>query len=150
VPIHKLLAEVEELKSQQEAIRLVIPLDCSEMKPELNGLEYRTAMMPSPAPKRLLEKARRGECGSINTGPRSSRIYSVKMYVDVHFKCRMELGLTSSQRVHREVMGWLKEWDKCVFKRANPVKKRRLHDDEENPYVRPTPRTRLTAGRLYG
>lgn len=34
-------------------------------------------------------------------------------------------------------MGWLKEWDKCVFKRANPVKKRRMQDDEEeNPYVR--------------
>lgn len=33
-------------------------------------------------------------------------------------------------------MGWLKEWDKCVFKRANPVKKRRFNDDEEDPYVR--------------
>lgn len=32
-------------------------------------------------------------------------------------------------------MGWLKEWDKCVFKRANPVKKRRFNDDEEDPYV---------------
>jgi len=39
------------------------------------------------------------------------------------------------KRVHREVMGWLKEWDKCVFKRANPVKKRRFNDDEEDPYV---------------
>ena len=33
-------------------------------------------------------------------------------------------------------MNWLKEWDKCVFKRANPVKKRRFNEaEEENPYV---------------
>jgi chromosome transmission fidelity protein 18 len=29
-------------------------------------------------------------------------------------------------------MGWLKEWDKCVFKRANPPKKRRMGEDNEN------------------
>jgi chromosome transmission fidelity protein 18 len=28
-------------------------------------------------------------------------------------------------------MGWLKEWDKCVFKRANPPKKRRYNEEEE-------------------
>lgn len=42
--------------------------------------------------------------------------------------------MLTTKRVHREVIGWLKEWDKCVFKRANPPKKRRL-DDESNPYV---------------
>lgn len=47
-------------------------------------------------------------------------------------------------------MGWLKEWDKCVFKRANPVKKRRLQDgEEEDPYVdylgRPKERVRLVS-----
>jgi len=54
------------------------------------------------------------------------------------------------KRVHREVMGWLKEWDKCVFKRANPVKKRRFNDndDEEDPYVRLYMLFRLILGRL--
>lgn len=28
-------------------------------------------------------------------------------------------------------MGWLKEWDKCVFRRANPPKKRRYNEEEE-------------------
>lgn len=48
-------------------------------------------------------------------------------------------------------MNWLKEWDKCVFKRANPVKKRRFNDvQEENPYVRdslPPPFALLYAGQ---
>ena len=30
-------------------------------------------------------------------------------------------------------MLWLKEWDKCVFRRANPVKKRRFDDQESLP-----------------
>jgi chromosome transmission fidelity protein 18 len=37
------------------------------------------------------------------------------------------------QRVHREVMTWLKEWDKCVFKRVPP--KKRKADDEDNGYA---------------
>jgi hypothetical protein len=44
-------------------------------------------------------------------------------------------------------MGWLKEWDKCVFKRANPVKKRRFNDDEEDPYVRLSHSSALTSRR---
>lgn len=34
------------------------------------------------------------------------------------------------QRVHREVLSWLKEWDKCVFKRSVPTKKRSRASDE--------------------
>lgn len=30
-------------------------------------------------------------------------------------------------------MNWLKEWDKCVFKRIPPGKKRRLDDPENVP-----------------
>lgn len=50
-----------------------------------------------------------------------------------------------SQRVHREVMGWLKEWDKCVFKRANPPKKRRMADGDEQFIVDPLGRPREKA-----
>jgi chromosome transmission fidelity protein 18 len=32
-------------------------------------------------------------------------------------------------------MGWLKEWDKCVFKRANPPKKRRMADDGDEQFI---------------
>jgi hypothetical protein len=37
----------------------------------------------------------------------------------------------TSQRVHRDVLNWLKEWDKCVFKRVNPGKKRRMADEND-------------------
>lgn len=40
-------------------------------------------------------------------------------------------------------MGWLKEWDKCVFRRANPPKKRKYGDgDEESIPVDPLGRPR--------
>ncbi|SPO24606.1 related to CTF18 - Chromosome Transmission Fidelity factor [Ustilago trichophora] len=32
--------------------------------------------------------------------------------------------LLGDERVHREVLGWLKEWDECVFKRKNHRKER--------------------------
>jgi chromosome transmission fidelity protein 18 len=42
-------------------------------------------------------------------------------------------------------MGWLKEWDKCVFKRANPPKKRRMADGDEQFIVDPLGRPREKA-----
>jgi chromosome transmission fidelity protein 18 len=38
------------------------------------------------------------------------------------------------QRCQREVLGWLKEWDRCVFKKIVPGKKR-PREGEENIYV---------------
>lgn len=37
------------------------------------------------------------------------------------------------QRVNRETMSWLKEWDQCVFKRKPPrVKKRGMEDADKD------------------
>jgi hypothetical protein len=60
VPIHKLLAEVEELKSQQEAIRSFMPfIGCSRA----DELGYRIVTMPRPELKNPSERARQRECG---------------------------------------------------------------------------------------
>lgn len=34
-------------------------------------------------------------------------------------------------------MNWLKEWDKCVFRRVVPGKKRRIDDRENIPVSKP-------------
>jgi hypothetical protein len=60
VPIHKLLAEVEELKSQQEAIRSVIPFVLCGRADELG---YRIGTMLRPELKNPSERARQRECG---------------------------------------------------------------------------------------
>ena len=53
----------------------------------------------------------------------------------------------TKQRVHREVMNWLREWDKCVFKRVVQKKRRLENDPEAKPYIdhlgRPKDRVRL-------
>ena len=60
VPIHKLLAEVEELKSQQDAIRSDMPLiSCSRA----DELGYRIGTMLRPELKNPSERARQGGCG---------------------------------------------------------------------------------------
>lgn len=47
-------------------------------------------------------------------------------------------------------MGWLKEWDKCVFRRANPPKRKRF-DDQENVPVDPLgrPKDRVSLLVVY-
>ncbi|CBQ73206.1 related to CTF18-Chromosome Transmission Fidelity factor [Sporisorium reilianum SRZ2] len=41
-----------------------------------------------------------------------------RMWVDKHRPAKFT-ELLGDERVHREVLGWLKEWDECVFKRKN-------------------------------
>lgn len=40
------------------------------------------------------------------------------------------------QRCQREVLAWLKEWDRCVYKKIPPGNKKRPREGEENVYVR--------------
>ncbi|WOO80484.1 Chromosome transmission fidelity protein 18 [Vanrija pseudolonga] len=54
------------------------------------------------------------------------------MWVDKYRPTKFA-DLLGEERVHREVMTWLKEWDKCVFKRVPP--KKRKADDEDNGYA---------------
>lgn len=46
-----------------------------------------------------------------------------QMWVDKHRPNKFT-ELLGDERVHREVLGWLKEWDECVFKRKNHRKER--------------------------
>lgn len=48
---------------------------------------------------------------------------SSQMWVDKHRPSKFT-ELLGDERVHREVLGWLKEWDECVFKRKNHRKER--------------------------
>lgn len=48
---------------------------------------------------------------------------AAKMWVDKHRPAKFT-ELLGDERVHREVLGWLKEWDECVFKRKNHRKER--------------------------
>ncbi|TXT07460.1 hypothetical protein VHUM_03180 [Vanrija humicola] len=54
------------------------------------------------------------------------------MWVDKYRPTKFA-DLLGEERVHREVMTWLKEWDKCVFKRVPP--KKRKADDDANGYA---------------
>lgn len=77
MPIHKLLAEVEELKSQQEAIRSVPP----DLVAEADWVDFKTVMMPKLELKNPWERVRQGACGLISIAQRNSQICLVKMYV---------------------------------------------------------------------
>jgi len=78
-----LLAEVEELKSQQEAIRSIISVVVYR---KADGVGYRTGTTPKPELKNPSERARQGGCGWINIVPRNSQISSEKMYVPHYWK----------------------------------------------------------------
>ncbi|WVR03696.1 hypothetical protein IAU60_000691 [Kwoniella sp. DSM 27419] len=116
VPLHRLLAEVDELKSQQEAIRLQQRFDEERRQAERAGM----AVVAS----------------------------STTMWVDKYRPKRFS-DLLGEDRVHRDVMNWLKEWDKCVFKRNTQVKKRKLESDREefvDSLGRPRERILLLSG----
>ncbi|KDN45594.1 P-loop containing nucleoside triphosphate hydrolase protein [Tilletiaria anomala UBC 951] len=55
-----------------------------------------------------------------------------QMWVD-KYRPRKFPELLGDERVHREVMGWIKEWDQCVFKRR-PSKKRLRNSYYPNKY----------------
>ncbi|ORY29754.1 hypothetical protein BCR39DRAFT_588132 [Naematelia encephala] len=113
-PLHKLLAEVDELRSREKALQLQMRFDKERDRPAM--------AVAGPGPS--------------------------TMWVD-KYRPKKFSDLLGEDRVHRDVLSWLKEWDKCVFKRANPTKKRRI-DDDENPYVdqlgRPKERILLLSG----
>ncbi|KAL7419625.1 Chromosome transmission fidelity protein 18 [Cryptotrichosporon argae] len=66
------------------------------------------------------------------------------MWVD-KYRPRRFADLLGEDRVHREVLGWLKEWDKCVFKTAGG-KQRREGDEYYDALGRPRDKILLLAG----
>ncbi|PWN26081.1 P-loop containing nucleoside triphosphate hydrolase protein [Jaminaea rosea] len=85
------------------------------------------------------------------SGPRQG---DGKVWVE-RYRPKRFTELLGDERVHREVMGWLKEWDSCVFKRKA---KRKFKDmpqtssglsapaEYRDPYDRPQQRVLLISG----
>lgn len=85
------------------------------------------------------------------------RIEDPTLWVD-RYRPKKFAELLGDERVHREVLGWLKEWDLCVFKRRNsnnPLKRSRKPDFNnprsdtpiwKDPYGRPSERVLMLSG----
>ena len=86
------------------------------------------------APRR---EARRAPCVAASTSA---------MWVD-KYKPRAFTELLGDDRVHRDALRWLKEWDPCVFGRTAPPPTRRLPDERApDPLGRPHERVLLVSG----
>ncbi|GMK59840.1 hypothetical protein CspeluHIS016_0900570 [Cutaneotrichosporon spelunceum] len=91
---------------------------------------------------RSAEKSREGRAETSTPGIRKG------LWVDKYRPTKFS-DLLGEDRVHRDVMTWLKEWDKCVFKRAAP-KKRKIDESTNtfyhDPLGRPRERILLLSG----
>lgn len=74
----------------------------------------------------------------------SSSTSETTLWVD-RYRPKRFTDLLGDDRVHREVMSWVKEWDHCVFGKKKG-KKRALDDDNPDEYRRPQERVCLSAG----
>ncbi|WVO14672.1 hypothetical protein L204_102309 [Cryptococcus depauperatus] len=112
-PLHKLLAQVEELRSKEKAAKLQKQFD-REHAQQTEKVQLATSLW--------VDK------------------YRPKNFAD----------LLGEDRVHRDVMKWLKEWDKCVFKRVPQGKKRYRDENTTFEYFdslgRPRERVLLLSG----
>ena len=59
------------------------------------------------------------------------------MWVE-RYRPQRYMDLVGDDRVHREVMSWVKEWDFCVF--GNKGKKRARDNENADEYRRPNER----------
>ncbi|BEI79796.1 hypothetical protein CcaverHIS002_0103250 [Cutaneotrichosporon cavernicola] len=91
---------------------------------------------------RSAEKAREGRTETVTQGIKKG------LWVDKYRPTKFS-DLLGEDRVHRDVMTWLKEWDQCVFKRAAP-KKRKIDENTNtfyhDPLGRPRERILLLSG----
>nr|KIR83479.1 chromosome transmission fidelity protein 18 [Cryptococcus tetragattii IND107] len=121
VPLHKLLDQVDELKSREKALQPKI--DEGRLQRQIDEEE--------------------GQTKEIQMG--------MAMWVD-KYRPKRFTDLLGEDRVHREVMSWLKEWDKCVFKRQRTQAKKRPFDASDSkpfavdPLGRPHERVLLLSG----
>lgn len=96
--------------------------------------------------QRLMQRARE----PLPERPRMrARTASPVMWVE-KYRPRKFTELLGDDRVHRDALRWLKEWDPCVFGREGPAARKRFHDDEEerapDAYRRPHERVLLVSG----
>ncbi|KAJ7074182.1 P-loop containing nucleoside triphosphate hydrolase protein [Mycena amicta] len=97
-----------------------------------------------------LEKAIKLQEADLQPPPSSSSaVPEDTLWVD-RYRPRQFADLTGNERVAREVMAWVKQWDYCVFGKSKG-KKRSRDDDEEtydvnDEYRRPKERMMLLSG----
>ena len=60
-----------------------------------------------------------------------SKTSKADLWVD-RYRPQRFTDLLGDERVHRETMGWLKEWDYCVFKKKKPNAKKLSQDNNNN------------------
>ncbi|KAL4399028.1 Chromosome transmission fidelity protein 18 [Malassezia pachydermatis] len=112
-----------------------------------------TSMHHAPAlsaPLDVLMSNARTSHEAMPEAPRTRRARSrdARMWVD-KYQPRVFTELLGEDRVHREALRWLKEWDPCVFGRAPPPARPMRDGYEErapDPYGRPHERALLLAG----
>ncbi|KZT27298.1 P-loop containing nucleoside triphosphate hydrolase protein [Neolentinus lepideus HHB14362 ss-1] len=80
--------------------------------------------------------------------PKSTKSPQNKLWVD-RYRPKVFADLLGDERVHRETMAWVKEWDWCVFGKKKG--KKRARDDDQNvdyndEYHRPRERILLLSG----
>ena len=81
-------------------------------------------------------------CAS-EAAPSSSKVHD-ELWVD-RYRPQQYTDLLGDDRVHREVMAWVKEWDHCVFGKSKGKQKMAEDDQHFDEYRRP----REKVNRLY-
>ncbi|KAJ9125621.1 hypothetical protein QFC22_000583 [Naganishia vaughanmartiniae] len=111
---HDLLKEIEEEESASAALALQ-----KQYEDEDRVLKEMTSA--------------KGKAKSKINDPNTEKKEAKKqvMWVDKYRPIKFT-DLLGEERSHRDVLGWLKEWDKCVYKRVNPLhSKKRARETEE-------------------
>ncbi|KAF5373912.1 hypothetical protein D9758_000776 [Tetrapyrgos nigripes] len=97
---------------------------------------------------RLMEKVRSKQSERV-IGPSTSKSSALEdnLWVE-RYRPQKFTDLMGNERVARDALNWLKQWDRCVFGRTNGKKRKR--DDNENdiqdPYNRPREKILLISG----
>ncbi|KAI0086408.1 P-loop containing nucleoside triphosphate hydrolase protein [Irpex rosettiformis] len=123
VPIHRLLDELSLAAASKLAIQFVSLLFLFPRSPLTRNFTHRDSQPESQA---------------------STSSCETTLWVD-RYKPKRFTDLLGDDRVHREVMSWVKEWDYCVFGK-NKGKKRARDDDNPDEYRRPHERLMLISG----
>ena len=108
-PIHQLVDEVNEKINKQG----------KDGSAEADGGEEEGSDLDDDEDGTASKKAKGKQKAAETTTPETRQLW-----VD-RYQPRKFAELLGDERVHRDVMGWLKQWDRCVFKKQPPTKRPR-------------------------
>ncbi|KAK0526840.1 Chromosome transmission fidelity protein 18 [Tilletia horrida] len=111
-PVPAILQSAAEPSDEPESSISSLTALATKVRMRLKERESRPQPPPAAAPP------------PVHTGSASSSALWVDKHRPQHFT-----ELLGDDRLHREAMSWLKQWDQCVFKRKP---KKRLRDDASN------------------